>query len=129
MTLAENETCWGCVHFFGESQLKKFATVSLVDVAVFSADVSTIRDDKMVLRLLASVLNFPEYFGVNWDALDECLSDMEWAPARGYRLILSGSEEFWTSRPTTAGRLVSAWLIAAERWAKINVPFDLIFLR
>ena len=31
-----------------------------------------------LLRTLSQVLGVPEYFGGNWDALDECLSDLSW---------------------------------------------------
>ena len=36
----------------------------------------------------AQALEFPEYFEHNWDALDECLADLEWLPARGYILLI-----------------------------------------
>ena len=31
-----------------------------------------------LLRYIAAKLNFPDYFGFNWDALDECLADLSW---------------------------------------------------
>jgi RNAse (barnase) inhibitor barstar len=31
-----------------------------------------------LLRALAASLRFPDYFGWNWDALDECLRDLSW---------------------------------------------------
>jgi RNAse (barnase) inhibitor barstar len=31
-----------------------------------------------LLRYIAAELNFPDYFGFNWDALDECLADLSW---------------------------------------------------
>lgn len=37
----------------------------------------------------AAALQFPYYFGANWDALDECLCDLEWLQAGAYILVLS----------------------------------------
>lgn len=42
-----------------------------------------IRDKQFLLRVLAAGLSFPDYFGWNWDALDECLRDLSWIKASG----------------------------------------------
>jgi hypothetical protein len=31
---------------------------------------------------------FPDYFGSNWPALDECLSDLGWIPSPSYLLLV-----------------------------------------
>ena len=41
---------------------------------------------------VAEVLEFPDYLGHNWDALEECLADLEWLPAKGYVLVFTDSE-------------------------------------
>jgi len=56
-----------------------------------------LRGNKMrrVLSLFdefAAGLQFPYYFGENWNAFDECITDLSWLPADVYILIITNSE-------------------------------------
>jgi hypothetical protein len=44
----------------------------------------------------AAAWQFPPYCGANWAALDECLADLEWLPARAYVLIVTDAAQLLT---------------------------------
>ena len=48
---------------------------------------------------LARALRFPDYFGHNWDAVYDCLTDLNWLPATGYVLVLDGFDQLATNEP------------------------------
>ena len=41
---------------------------------------------------VAAALQFPGYYGENWDAMDECITDLAWTPAQWYLIHVSGIE-------------------------------------
>jgi len=83
------------------------------------------------LDRLAGAFAAPAYFGRNWDALDEVLRDLEWLgapPPGGHLLLVDRAAALWATHGPSGGRLVEAWLAAAESWAAEGVPFHLVFL-
>lgn len=41
-----------------------------------------IQSKRELLEVLGNGLKFPDYYGVNWDAFDECIQDFEWLSER-----------------------------------------------
>ena len=52
--------------------------------AAFVIDGKNIARKEQLLNHAALALHFPKDFGDNWDALEECLTDLEWVDADGY---------------------------------------------
>jgi RNAse (barnase) inhibitor barstar len=85
----------------------------------------------------AAALSFPDYFGRNWEALDECLADLSWVPAMGYVLLITDSSEVlvgssreWEILVDTLVRVAEEWaepVDLGEPWDRPKVPFHTIF--
>jgi RNAse (barnase) inhibitor barstar len=66
---------------------------------------------------LAQTLDFPDYFGHNWDALEECLADLEWLPAKGYVLLFTDAELILPDDEEEFATFVEVLNDAGEAWA------------
>lgn len=83
----------------------------------------------------AQALEFPDYFGHNWDAMEECLADLEWLPAKGYVLlitdagdVLSDNEEEYETFLEILGDAGEAWGSGqAGMGARGATPFHALF--
>ena len=84
-----------------------------------------------------AAMQFPDYFGENWPAFDECLSDLSWMPAKRYVLIIAGAEEVLSDEPVVeiealrdvlvrAGEAWAQPVSAGEAWDRPAVPFHVI---
>lgn len=39
----------------------------------------------------SAALQFPYYFGNNWDAFEECVNDLNWIPGRGHLILIANA--------------------------------------
>jgi hypothetical protein len=65
----------------------------------------------------ARILRFPDYFGRNWPAFDECVADLEWLPAPGYIIFLQNAELLLAADPEERGPFFRIIKSAANEWA------------
>jgi hypothetical protein len=79
-----------------------------------------------LMDAVARSLSLPDYFGRNWDALDECLRDLEWLRAPGYVILLTDADRLWQKDPGTFIVFLDVVARACDDWAKENVPFHLV---
>ncbi len=92
-----------------------FARISLNDVAEKSA----------LLRRIAGSLAFPSWFGENWDALEDCLTDLSWREAQGHVLVFEGFQRLPAEE---LGVLLEVLITAAEFWRERRKPFFAVFI-
>ncbi|MEV6237786.1 barstar family protein [Lentzea sp. NPDC051838] len=73
---------------------------------------------------LSAALQFPSYFGSNWPALEDMLTDLSWLPADGYLLVFEDAEDLLADELPEALTLALTILgEAAEEFAPIPYQF------
>lgn len=81
-------------------------------------------DDKAsFLSAVSRALSFPAYFGKNWDALVDSITDLEWLPARGYILLYESPERFIESSPEAWKTALEILVYATQAWRERDMPF------
>ena len=83
------------------------------------------KDKDAVLERVAKALAFPQWFGGNWDALEDSLNDLSWIETGGHVLLIEGAREL---PPAVSGMLVDILSSAAASWAARKCPFFAVFL-
>jgi hypothetical protein len=67
----------------------------------------------------SAALQFPCYFGENWNAFDECITDLEWLPADAYVLVITnGSQLLEAAPPQDLALLFTVLDRAGLQWSK-----------
>jgi hypothetical protein len=76
------------------------------------------RSTQSLFDEVAAALQFPDYFGENWDALDECLNDLSWLPGRSYLLVISDALQVLADEPVRELEILLRLLMrTGDEWA------------
>ena len=83
-------------------------------------DLGGAADKDALLARLAEALGFPDWFGGNWDALEDCLADLSWRAGEGHMLLLERHGELHLD---DLGVLIDVLAAAADYWRGRGRPF------
>jgi RNAse (barnase) inhibitor barstar len=86
-------------------------------------DLAGCRDKETFLERTAAALDFPDWFGRNWDAFYDCLADLGWRPGGGYLLVFEHAGDMRRDAPEALDTAISILGDAAAAWARRGVPF------
>jgi RNAse (barnase) inhibitor barstar len=117
----------GVFRFSGDAGILE-GQAAAAGLAVHKLDIGSIPGKNGLLDAFAATLKFPAYFGANWDALDECLSDLEWLDAPGWFLIIAGAGAFAAKNRQTLGTAIEMLQSAVEYWREEGKPFWVVIL-
>jgi len=90
------------------------------ELALARVDLRGAGGKQALLERIARALAFPEWFGGNWDALEDCLCDLSWSKAAGHVLLFEHAEDLPAG---DRGVLVEVLAAAAESRAGRGRPF------
>jgi hypothetical protein len=86
-------------------------------------DVVAVEAEEKLFDSLSRALDFPQWFGRNWDALEDVLDDLSWRKGDGHVLVFRSypaGEEL--------GILLDVLRSSAEYWAGRGKPFFAVFI-
>lgn len=92
-------------------------------LAWFRIDIHAAHDKGDLLAALAKGLDFPDWFGGNWDALADCLTDLSWKRASGYVLVLDKAKHFTAAHAEDYAAALEVMHHAADYWRSAGTPF------
>ena len=113
----------GVYRVAGSAEIEDAVRGTRLDLA--PVDLRGVEDKEALLERLAQALGFPDWFGGNWDALEDCLCDLSWRPGEGHVLVLRGA----TALPADDfGVLVDVLAASAAFWAERERPLFAAFV-
>lgn len=86
-------------------------------------------------REWSAALQFPYYFGHNWDAFDECITDLEWLPGSCYVFVVTQLDQVMPEFADDFNIFISSLRWAHDQWKIPNranmdepiAPFTVVF--
>ncbi len=92
------------------------------DAQVFYLDGSDIANKAQFLKEIALALNFPDYFGGNWDAFADCLTELDSDDMDRYVLLYTQPENFATGAPADWAIALELLQAAIAYWQTEDMP-------
>jgi RNAse (barnase) inhibitor barstar len=89
----------------------------------WTVDLTGVRTKEALLATLAERLEFPEWFGANWDALNDVLAERAWEESRGVVLTLERCGELAHSDPEVFETALEVLDSVAENCYDEDIPF------
>ncbi|WXR62059.1 barstar family protein [Peptostreptococcaceae bacterium AGR-M142] len=89
-----------------------------------------------LLLEFCKVFKFPDYFGHNWEALEDCINDLDWLPSDNYTILIKDAHNILKYEYDNFKVLIRILKTASKEWVegisysdypKEKTPFHIIF--
>ena len=95
----------------------------------FYLDGRSIEEKQSELEAIARALSCPTYVARNWDALEEAVRDLDWAPGAGYLVIYEYPQIFAAYQPQDWQTFLSILRTGIAYWRSQDVPMYALLCR
>ena len=92
-------------------------------LSIVKLDLRKVQGKAELLARLAKAFKFPQYFGMNWDALNDSLTDLSWLNDHGWVVILFNGQDFAADNQDDFNTAIDVLQTAAEYWRGQAKPF------
>lgn len=87
----------------------------------------TVTDKHEFLDLSAESFDFPDWFGDDWDALADCLTDLTWADTEsGYLVVYAGWQALAQQEPDSFATVLEIFKEAVDLWHDSDTPMSVL---
>lgn len=105
----------------GRTALK--AAAESAGLAYVECEFGETRELDVALEKLGRCLGFPDWYGNNLDALNDCLTDLSWRDTPETVLLISGCDELRAELPEGFDALLQVFGVAIDFWKEDRHPF------
>lgn len=103
------------------------AAAQAAGFAQFRIDATLVRTKAKLLGVIARELEFPSWAGRNWDALEDCVTDLGWIDAPGIVIQFEALDAYAKADPDGFEILIDIFKAAAQYWRSQRKPVWVIF--
>jgi RNAse (barnase) inhibitor barstar len=89
---------------------------------VYVLDGNRIVDSTSLFQEFATAMQFPEYFGHNWDALKDCLTELDGHEVDRYIITIDKLDRFITKDPSQWTNFLDVCKSVVEYWQDTETP-------
>ena len=96
---------------------------------LFHVEGRSVGDQDAFLKAFAEALNFPNHFGMNWDAFEACLRDLSWLhpeQAKGFVIVYTAAGLYAKSQPEQWTAALAVLRNAVESWRQTATPMAIV---
>lgn len=96
------------------------------DFQFFHINGKNVTSKSEFFQACAETMNFPDYFGYNWDAFADCMNDLSWLSANGYILLYTQPKNFANNDPSEWSTVLLVLQEAVEYWKETETPMYIL---